>query len=123
MYDETGGKGDGTGLYTDAGNVLYDIRYVERNDQPERLPKPCKGGQVRDLRQGRQFDQDVRAELAASAVSEFKSALPSGRYTVYTGNNAVRDYLEEYGYYDYYHQGVDIGGGARAYEFTAWEKM
>ena len=59
----------------------------------------------------------------SSAVSEFKSALPSGRNTVYTGNNAVRDYLEEYGYYDYYHQGVDIGGGARAYEFTAWEKM
>ena len=59
----------------------------------------------------------------SSAVSEFKSALPSGRNTVYTGNIAVRDYLEEYGYYDYYHQGVDIGGDARAYEFTAWEKM
>lgn len=59
----------------------------------------------------------------SSAVSEFKSALPSGRHTVYTGNIAVRDYLEEYGYYDYYHQGVDIGGGARAHEFTAWEKM
>ena len=57
------------------------------------------------------------------AVSEFRSALPSGRHDVYTGNIAVRDYLEEYGYYDNYYSGVDIGGGARAHRFTAWEKM
>ena len=37
--------------------------------------------------------------------------------------NAVRDYLEEHGYYDDYYSGVDVGGGARAYKFTAWEKM
>ena len=59
----------------------------------------------------------------SSAVGEFRSALPSGRYTVYTGNNAVRDYLEEHGYYDDFYSGVDVGGGARAYKFTAWEKM
>jgi len=35
----------------------------------------------------------------------------------------VRDYLEEHGYYDDYYSGVDVGGGARAYKFTAWEKM
>ena len=59
----------------------------------------------------------------SSAVSEFKSALPSGRHTVYTGNVAVRDYLEEYGYYDDYYNGVDIGGGARAFRFTEWQRM
>ena len=58
----------------------------------------------------------------SSAASEFRSALPSGRLDVYTGNIAVRDYLEEYGFYDDYYSGVDVGGGARAYRFTAWEK-
>lgn len=58
----------------------------------------------------------------SSAASEFKSALPSGRLDVYTGNIAVRDYLEEYGFYDDYYSGVDIGGGGRAYRFTEWEK-
>ena len=58
----------------------------------------------------------------SSAASEFRSALPSGRIDVYTGNIAVRDYLEEYGFYDDYYNGVDIGGGARAYRFTEWEK-
>mgnify|MGYP000864897464 FL=1 len=59
----------------------------------------------------------------SSAVSEFRSALPSGRIDVYTGNVAVRDYLEEYGYYDDYYNGVDIGGGARAFRFTEWQRM
>ena len=63
------------------------------------------------------------ASSPSSAASEFRSALPSGRHTVYTGNIAVRDYLEEYGYYDDYYNGADIGGGVRAYMFTAWEKM
>lgn len=58
-----------------------------------------------------------------SAASEFRSALPSGRLDVYTGNIGIRDYLEENGYYDDYYNGVDIGGGARAYRFTEWEKM
>ena len=59
----------------------------------------------------------------SSAVSEFRSALPSGRIDVYTGNIAVRDYLEEYGYYDDYYSGVDVGGGARAFRFTEWQRM
>ena len=59
----------------------------------------------------------------SSAVSEFRSALPSGRIDAYTGNVAVRDYLEEYGYYDDYYSGVDIGGGARAFRFTEWQRM
>jgi len=59
----------------------------------------------------------------SSAGRGVKGAGAGRRHTVYTGNIAVRDYLEEYGYYDYYHNGVDIGGGARAHEFTAWEKM
>ena len=53
----------------------------------------------------------------SSAASEFRSALPSGRHDI-----SVRDYLEEYGFYDDYYSGVDVGGGARAYRFTAWEK-
>ena len=64
----------------------------------------------------------ISESTPSSAVSEFKSALPSGRLDVYTGNIAVRDYLEEYGFYDDYYSGVDVGGGARAYRFTAWEK-
>lgn len=59
----------------------------------------------------------------SSAANEFRSALPSGRLDVYTGNIAVRDYLEEYGYYDVRRDSEDIGGGVRAYHFTAWEKM
>ncbi|MEX5285281.1 hypothetical protein QCO44_06455 [Selenomonas sputigena] len=63
------------------------------------------------------------ASSPSSAASEFKSALPSGRLDVYTGNIAVRDFLEEYGYYDVYRDGEDIGGGVRSYHFTEWEKM
>ena len=63
------------------------------------------------------------ASSPSSAASEFRSALPSGRLDVYTGNIAVRDYLEEYGYYDVRRDGEDIGGGVRAYHFTEWEKM
>ena len=59
----------------------------------------------------------------SSSISEFCSAMPSGRFDVYTGNNAVRDYLEEYGYYDYHYSDVDIGGGARAFRFTEWQRM
>ena len=87
---------------------------MARDNQSERLPEPCEGGQVCNLRQEWQ---------PSSAVSEFRSALPSGRIDVYTGNIAVRDYLEEYGYYDDYYSGVDVGGGARAFRFTEWQRM
>ena len=63
------------------------------------------------------------ASSHSSAAGEFRNALPSGRLDVYTGNNVVRDYLEENGYYDDCYNGVDIGGGVRAYRFTSWEKM
>ena len=63
------------------------------------------------------------ASSPSSAANEFRSALPSGRLDVYTGNIAVRDYLEEYGYYDDYYSGVDVGGGARAFRFTEWQRM
>ena len=51
----------------------------------------------------------------SAAQSEFRS-LPGGRHDMYTGNIAVRDYLEEYGWYD---DRKSISGG---WVFTAWEK-
>lgn len=51
----------------------------------------------------------------SSAQSEFKG-LPNGRHDMYTGNIAVRDYLDEYGWYD---DKKTISGG---WLFTAWEK-
>lgn len=52
----------------------------------------------------------------SSAASDFRS-LPSGRRNMYTGNSAVRDYLEDYGWYD------DRKNLSRGWLFTAWEKM
>lgn len=51
----------------------------------------------------------------SSAASDFRS-IPGGRHDMYTGNIAVRDYLEEYGWYD------DRKTVSGAWLFTAWEK-
>ena len=51
----------------------------------------------------------------SSAKSDFRS-IPSGRRNMYTGNIAVRDYLEEYGWYD------DRKSVSNGWLFTAWEK-
>lgn len=51
----------------------------------------------------------------SSAESDFRS-LPGGRHDMYTGNIAVRDYLEYYGWYD---DRKTVSGG---WLFTAWEK-
>ena len=116
MYNETGSKGDGAGFHTDAGDVLHDVCHVERHNH-------VKAGKFAIFIKEGSTIKMFEPSSPSSAVSEFRSALPSGRHDVYTGNIAVRDYLEEYGYYDNYYSGVDIGGGARAHRFTAWEKM
>ena len=51
----------------------------------------------------------------SSARSDFQG-LPGGCHDMYTGNIAVRDYLEEYGWYD---DRKTVSGG---WVFTAWEK-
>ncbi|MBO5591144.1 MAG: hypothetical protein J6E49_01095 [Acidaminococcaceae bacterium] len=51
----------------------------------------------------------------SSAQSDFRS-IPGGRHNMYTGNIAVRDYLEEYGWYD------DRKSVSNGWLFTAWEK-
>ncbi len=51
----------------------------------------------------------------SSAQSDFRG-LPGGRHDMYTGNIAVRDYLEEYGWYD------DRKTVSSGWVFTAWEK-
>ena len=51
----------------------------------------------------------------SSTASEFRN-LPGGRHDMYTGNIAVRDYLEEYGWYD------DRNSVSNGWVFTKWEK-
>ena len=51
----------------------------------------------------------------SSAKSDFRS-IPGGRHNMYTANIAVRDYLEEYGWYD------DRKTVSNGWLFTAWEK-
>lgn len=51
----------------------------------------------------------------SSAASDFRS-LPDGRHDMYTGNIAVRDYLEDYGWYD------NRNTVSNGWVFTAWEK-
>lgn len=66
---------------------------------------PCSGGYTM-----------YEPSSTSSAHSDFRS-LPSGRRDMYTGNSAVRDYLDEYGWYDV------KKSLSRGWCFTAWEKM
>ena len=112
-----------SGLHVDAGDILDDLRHVKKHDQREHLPESCESGEICPLRQGRQHDHDVRGKFSVVCGKRVQERAAERQAHGLTGNIAVRDYLEEYGYYDDYYNGADIGGGVRAYMFTAWEKM
>ena len=56
----------------------------------------------------------------SSAESELRSALPGGRMEIYTSNIALRDYLDEAGWYDDLKTESISGNGM--WHFTAWAK-